>query len=146
MVLFIGGTYKRHDISQNWLKYAGYFVLSLMVMSFVDKSSLGSGLPTTSIFAKVIFSVFIVGMSETLMQVGLLQKYKNRAVVNTAFGFLHVGAYMALTGATSFDFTVFMMCLKSVVGFFVFDLAYYFTGDIFIVSILHGVYDLILIY
>ena len=131
---------KQTDISQNWLKYIMYFGTLLLIFSFATNKAMYD-VNFTSIFTKLLFVVFVIGYSESLIRRGVHERTGNPIIAVVVMGIAHTGAYMSLLGEYNF-MAVLPHLFTAMVGFTIFQLVYYYTKDTMIEAMVHGFYNL----
>lgn len=141
LVIFLRPKVKRLDISDNWLRYVIYFALSTILFSvLISPMHRPAHIEFQNIFTKFLYSVFVIGFSESLIRQGLLQKTGNSVLTNTVMALGHVATYTAILGVSAISFALVQMLLSAFISFFVFEYVNKKT-DTMVESEFHGMFD-----
>jgi len=145
MLIFGVSNFRRIDFSDNWKTYVGYGAIAFLIFaSFINSVS-----QDVSMFRDVIgiflWYIFVIGLSETYIMIGILEKTKNLFFSIIIMALLHVTSYMYILNNFNFTITLVGMLFQAGIGFFVFYKIYNLTNKPFVVAIIHGLFDLVLI-
>jgi hypothetical protein len=143
--------FERHDISSNLLRYFIVALLTIFVfflMSSFDLAAAGSSY--RSLVAALGWEIFVIGISEQIISVGLVKILKQYFSLPVAIfwmlvlmGLGHTTAYMILSGVTSFTPQLWMLLGGASFGFALFyGLYVLFKRDMVSVGIVHGLFNL----
>lgn len=135
--------HKTMDISKNLVFYsisALIFMGVYAVFSYNIEPS--NSLVFTSFFSKFLFVVFVIGLSESFIRQGLLQRIKNPIITNGVMALGHTMSYMTITqNFNLFSVQIMYMLFSAFIAFFIFQFIAS-KSDLFTESLAHGIYDL----
>lgn len=137
--------FQRKDFSQNFIKYGIYLLASLLIFSVIVSSSLGSDIVFTGLVGIFLYHIFVVGLSETQILIALEKKLGNPLITIFVMSLLHITSYMFILGDFAFSVSLFKGIIGAFVGFFMFWMLWKITNDRFVVAIIHGIYNIVLL-
>jgi hypothetical protein len=136
------------DISQNIKRYSiiAISVFAIFTLLLTENTALANATPFTNAWTKLLWFVFAVGVSESVIRRGLQNKLGNPIATSIIMGLLHITAYQGIQGTLTIGPEFIINIVVSMVAFYIFYLVYEASGrDIATESIVHGLYDFVLL-
>ena len=145
LVMFALPKIRRIDISQNLFKWGVLGLFFALIMSSIIPQSIDS-FNFLNKFTSFIWFFIVVGVSETLIMLGVLDLIKNIYYSSFIMGSMHVYVISQILGNFSLlNPQMWTMVLMSSLGFFGFYMIWKKSKDLVLVALLHAFLDFFMI-